>query len=172
MAERWLVLGLGNPILGDDGVGWHVADAVERSLNDSSGTVTVERAALGGLHVMERLIGYDWAIIVDAIHTGRYGAGRVSLLPLEDLPDSVAGYTNSSHDTSLRTAMEVGRTLGARLPPPEHVTIVAVETAREYDFSEELSSAVRAAVPRAAALVLGTLDRTDHSLEEAHHGVH
>ncbi|NNG15668.1 MAG: hydrogenase maturation protease [Gemmatimonadales bacterium] len=170
MADRWLVLGLGNPILGDDGVGWHVADAVEQSLNGLSGTVMVERAALGGLHVMERLIGYDRAIILDAIHTGRHAVGRVSLLPLEDLPDPVAGYTNSSHDTSLRTALEVGRTLGARLP--EHVTIVAVETTREYDFSEELSPSVRAAVPRAAALVLDTLDWTDPSLEEAHHGVH
>jgi hydrogenase maturation protease len=170
MAERWLVLGLGNPILGDDGVGWHVADAVEQTLNGSGGTVTVERAALGGLHVMERLIGYDRAIVVDAIHTGRHAAGRVSLLPLEDLPDPVAGYTNSSHDTSLRTALEVGRTLGARLPT--HVTIVAVETTREYDFSEKLSPSVRAAVPRAAALVLSTIDRTDPSLEEAHHGVH
>jgi len=118
MADRWLVLGLGNPILGDDGVGWHVAAAVERSLAGTRESVTVERAALGGLHVMERMIGYDRAIIVDAIHTGRHGAGRVSLLPLEDLPDPVAGYTNSSHDTSLRTAMEVGRSLGARLPPP------------------------------------------------------
>jgi hydrogenase maturation protease len=121
---------------------------------------------------MERLIDYDRAIIVDAIHTGRGAAGMVSRLLLEDLPDPVAGYTNSSHDTSLRTALEVGRTLGARLPPPEHVTIVVVETTREYDFSEELSPSVRAAVPRAAALVLGTLDRTDPSLEEAHHGVH
>ena len=170
MADRWLVLGLGNPILGDDGVGWHVADAVERSLESSSRTVTVERAALGGLHAMERLIGYDRAIIVDAIHTGRHAAGRVSLLPLEDLPDPVAGYANSSHDTSLRTALEVGRTLGARLPA--HVIVVAVETTREYDFSEELSPSVRAAVPRAAALVLGTLNRTDPPLEEAHHGVH
>lgn len=170
MADRCLVLGLGNPILGDDGVGWHVADAVEHSLDGSNDSVTVERAALGGLHVMERLIGYDRAIIIDAIHTGRQAAGTVNVFPLEELSDPSLGYTNSSHDTSLRTALEVGRTLGARLP--SRVTIVAVETTREYDFSEELSPSVRAAVPRAAVLVLGTFDRTDPSLEEVHHGVH
>ncbi len=159
MPERCLVIGLGNPILGDDGVGWRVADEVERCRTRAESDVEVERVALGGLRLMERLIGYDRVIIVDAIHTGKNPLGTVTRLSLDELAAPVAGYCNASHDTSLRTALEVGRALGAHLP--DRVTIVAVETARNYAFSEHLSPPVAAAVPQAAALALATLNGTD-----------
>ncbi len=169
MPERCLVIGLGNPILGDDGVGWRVAEDVERHRTRAAPDVDVEQVALGGLRLMERLIGYDRVIILDAIHTGKDPPGTVTRLSLDELAAPVAGYCNASHDTSLRTALEVGRALGAHLP--DRVTIVAVETARDYVFSEQLSPPVAAAVPQASALALDALNRTDPWREEAHHGV-
>ena len=171
MPERCLIVGLGNPILGDDGVGWRIADEVMRHQSRVGPHIDldVECVALGGLRLMERLIGYDRAIILDAIHTGRDPPGTVSRLSLDELSAPVAGYSNASHDTSLRTALDVGRVLGAQLP--EHVTIIAVETAREFSFSEALTPPVALAVPRAAALALDILSQTDPWQEEAHHGV-
>ena len=101
------------------------------------------------------MIGCDRAIVIDAISTGQQPAGSVTRLALDDLPDRAAGHTTAAHDTSLQTALKVGRAMGARLP--DHVTIVAVEVQTVYDFSEELTPPVAAAVPLAAQTVMDLL---------------
>ena len=97
---RTLVVGLRNPILGDDGVGWRVADEVARQLTHSQ--VEVDTLALGGLSLMERLVGYDEVIIVDAIQTDGGQIGTVSRFNLQEMPDLSAGHTTAVHDTSLQ----------------------------------------------------------------------
>ena len=148
-----LVVGLGNPILGDDAVGWRVVEAVAAALP----AAPVAFLALGGLSLMEHLIGWQRAIIVDAIQTHAGAIGDVSSFPLEALPDLAAGHTTAAHDTSLQTALRVGRLMGAELPT--EVLIVGIEAERVYDFSETLSPAVAAAVPIATRAVLELLDR-------------
>ena len=151
MDPRTLVVGLGNPILGDDGVGWQVAEVVR----DRRPDLEIDCLALGGLSLMERLIGYERVIIIDAIQTRDGRIGDVTTMELSDLPDLSAGHTTAVHDTSLQTALNLGRQMGALLPG--RVQIVAVEAERIYDFSEELTPAVAAAVPAAAAAVLELL---------------
>ncbi len=150
-----LLVGLGNPILGDDGIGWEVAQAVGEQLPD----LEVECLALGGLSLMERLVGYDRVVIVDAMQTRGGRPGAVYHLPLADLPDLSAGHTTAVHDTSLQTAIALGRAMGATLP--EDVTIVGIEAERVYDFSDELTPAVAAAIPEAMQTVLDVLLPSD-----------
>jgi hydrogenase maturation protease len=80
-----------------------------------------------------------------------------------------AGHLASAHDATLQTAMEMGRALGAHLP--HEVTVVAVQAEDVYDFSEELSSAVAAAVPRAAEIVIGQLAAWSDSRVFEHAGL-
>ncbi len=148
-----LVLGLGNPLLGDDGVGWRVAEQVKTRIADPH--VEIDFHSGGGLSLMERLIGYDRAIIIDALNTGRQPQGTVSSFRLEDLPNYAQSHLASAHETTLQTALQVGRTMGAVLP--NDILIVAVEAQNVYDFSEELSPAVASAVPKAVELVIGQL---------------
>ena len=77
--------------------------------------------------------------------------GNVLCTPLNELPNPAAGHTASSHDTSLATALKLGRKLGARLP--DEVWVVAVEAERLYEFGAGLSPAVAAAVPDAVRRV-------------------
>lgn len=156
---KTLIIGLGNPILGDDGVGWKVAQEISRQLpvTDSQSPVEVDCAALGGLSLMERLVGCQRAILVDALETGQSPEGSVRVFPLEALPNPSAGHSTAVHDTSLMTALEMGRKMGLDLPAS--VTVVAVEAKNVYDFSEELSPPVAAAVPIAARAVLDELKR-------------
>ncbi len=151
MRKKTVVVGLGNPILGDDGVGWQVAAAVQAVAPE----VEVDFLASGGLGLMERLIGYERAIIVDAIQTKGGQVGDVSCFEMPALPDFSAGHTTAAHDTSLPTALKMGRAMGAALPA--RIDIVAVEAERVYEFSEELTPAVAAAVPQAVAAVLDIL---------------
>ena len=139
-AAKTLIVGLGNPLLGDDGVGWRVAEEVERRLPKSvqtsevSGPVEIDCLSLGGLSLMERMIGYDRVILIDSIETGQRPTGSVRRFALDELPDPTAGHSASAHDTSLLTALQMGRAMGVALP--DRVIVVAIESPHVYDFSE------------------------------------
>lgn len=162
-----LVVGLGNPILGDDGVGWRVAEEVSRRSGIPLGDaplpglsprkpdlVTIERFSLAGLSLMERLTGFDRVILIDSLNTGQHPPGEVVHLTLADMDDLTHGHSASAHDVSLKNALKMGRRMGEALPDDEHVHIIAIEAEHIYDFKEELSPPIAAAVPVAAQKVL------------------
>lgn len=160
---KTLVIGLGNPILGDDGVGWRVAERVEQLLAGaqpgegwiSPGTIEFKYLAVGGLSLMEEMIGAGRVILIDALDTGQQPPGTVLSLRLEDLPNRAAGHLSSAHDTTLQNALQVGESMGADLP--SEILVVAIEVKMNYDFSEQLTPPVAAAVPQAAHIVLQLL---------------
>jgi hydrogenase maturation protease len=157
---KTLVIGLGNPILGDDGAGWRVVGEVARRFPSPTGQeaeVEFDYVSLGGLSLMERLTGYKRVILVDSMKTGTQPVGTVRRFALSDLPDLTAGHSASAHDTSLRNALNVGRSMDVPLPQDQDVLIVAIEAEKVYDFSEQLSPPVEAAVPAAVRAVLELL---------------
>jgi len=159
-----LIVRLGNPILGDDGAGWHVAERVAACLPiptspswgsdqlQEQSSIQVECLGLGGLSLMEHLIGYDRAILVDSILTGSLPIGTVTSFALDELPDLAAGHLSSTHDTTLQNALRVGRAMGARLP--DKITVVAIEAQSIYDFSEDLTPPVAQSIPIAVQMVM------------------
>jgi len=150
---KTIVIGLGNPILGDDGVGWKVAEEVMRRLPEDA-PIDVTCLSVGGISLMENLIGYERAIIVDAFATDA-PVGSISVMRLDQLPNYSALHTTSAHDTSLQNAMELGRIMGAQLP--EDVMIVGIATRHAFDFSDELSPPVARVVRSTAMIVLDML---------------
>lgn len=150
---KTLVVGLGNPILGDDGVGWKVAEEVKQRLPHDT-PAAVECLSLGGISLMERLIGYDQAILIDAFALDE-PIGSILVLKLSDLPNYSAFHTTNTHDTSLQNAIELGKAMGAKLP--EDVMVVGIATKHVYEFSDHLSLPVADAVPLAAKIVLDIL---------------
>jgi len=151
---RTLVLGLGNPLLTDDAVGLHVVQRLAPALADRP-DVEVAEDYWGGLRLMERLVGFDHAIIVDAQRTGA-PPGTLSVLAADA---GAARHMHSSHDVGLPTALEFGRRAGARLPAPGHILIVAIEAADVETFGTQCTPAVAAAVPHAVKQVLSLLTR-------------
>ena len=151
--KKTLVIGLGNPILGDDGAGWHIAQAAESLCKNSEceDAVKFEKAATGGLSLMEQMVGYEKVIIADSIITSEAQVGTIHSKPLSAIPNLRTAHSNSSHDTSLQAALETGRKM--RLELPEDVWVVAIEIEPSYTFSEKLSDPVAAAVPEAAELI-------------------
>ncbi len=154
---KTLVIGLGNPILGDDGVGWRVVEEIARKTADRN-DIEVDTVSLGGLSLMERITGYARIILVDSFFTGKKPIGTVSIFPLTELPDQSSGHTTAIHDTSLRNALSVGRSMDIPLPRDEDVQIVSIEAENAYEFSEILSPLVEAAVPQAVKAVLQLIE--------------
>jgi len=155
---KTIVIGLGNPILGDDGVGWKVAEEITKVELCTSSSVVVECLSVGGLTLMECLAGYSRAILVDAIQTTQHPVGTIIHMKLEDLPEQVAGHLTSAHDVNLKTALQLGCEMGAQLP--EQIIIVGIEVKHISDFSENLSPSVRAAIPQAVQLINNLLLHT------------
>ncbi|MBN2548680.1 MAG: hydrogenase maturation protease [Anaerolineales bacterium] len=150
-----LVVGLGNPILGDDGAGWRVAEWIHQRLEAPEAgeaaipaeAIEVDCLSLGGLSLMERLVGYRRVIIVDAVNSGSRPIGSLVVARLEELPAYTSSHTASAHDTSLLNALQVGRLMGADLP--DEIMVVGIESPFVYDFTEKLSAPVTAAIPQA-----------------------
>jgi hydrogenase maturation protease len=157
---RTIIIGLGNPILGDDGVGWRVAEEVHRQI-DPALHIDVDYLSLGGISLMEHLIGHDRAVLIDAFFSDEE-PGSIKVSRLEEIPNYSAFHITSVHDTSLQNAMKLGRDLGANLP--EDVIVVGITTKHVYDFSQELSPPVEKAISKAAEIVveLATQNITIH----------
>ena len=150
-----LVLGLGNPILTDDGVGIHVVRAV--AARWSGDGVDFQEACVGGLRLLEVIAGYERLILVDAIQTPDGAPGQIHRLSTDDLHKSL--HAGSTHDLSFQGALAWGRQIGMALPPDDAITIIAVEAEDVLTFGEMLTPAVAAALPDAAEVVLAELAR-------------
>lgn len=160
---RMILIGLGNPILGDDAVGWKVVEQVEQRLRqpqyETEKLCDIVYLSIGGLGLMECLIDYDRAIIVDALSTGHRPPGTITTQKLEDIIERAAGHTYSAHDASLNDAVNLARRIGARVP--EELIVVGIETDSVHDFSEVLTSDVEAAIPQAVENVIELLTRNE-----------
>jgi len=147
------MLGMGNTILCDDGVGIYVVqEAAKRCQRDD---VDFADASVGGMRLLDIIAGYDRIIMVDAIKTTDGKPGDVYRLCPGDLPTLHSG---STHDLSLTGALALGRGMGMQLPADKDFVIIAVEVEEVWTFGEECTPAVAEAIPRVVEAVLAELE--------------
>jgi len=150
-----LVLGMGNTILRDDGIGIYVVrEAAKRFRQENVG---FSEASLGGLRILDVIAGYQRVVMVDAIQTRNGQPGEIHHLSPQDLKLSL--HAGSSHDISLPGALALGRALGLTLPDDENFVIIAIEVEDPFTFGEGCTPAVEKAVPRAVDAVLAEVKK-------------
>jgi hydrogenase maturation protease len=145
-----LVLGVGNVLMGDEGVGVHAVRLLEREGGLSG--VTLVDGGTGGFHLLSYLSDYDPVVMIDATLDGR-PPGTVSIIEpryASDFPRSL-----SAHDIGLRDLVESAVLLGTL--PRIHLITVSVDTLQPMQAS--LSPAVEASLPRVVSLVRSTVGR-------------
>ncbi len=160
---KTLVLGMGNTILCDDGIGIYVArEAAERfsrdDVNDVNDVNDVDfaEASVGGLRLLDVIGGYERIVMVDAILPGEGSEpGAVRRLSLNDLRLSL--HSGSTHDLSLPGALALGRGMGLTLPEDDDFVIIAIAVDDVLTFGETCTPTVEAAIPRAVEAVLAEL---------------
>jgi hydrogenase maturation protease len=148
---KTLVLGLGNPILSDDGAGIRVAQEVGKQINDPK--VTIAETSEAGLRLLDSIVGYDKVIIIDAIQTEKGQAGQIYRMGPEDF--SLTKHFSSPHQINLATSLELGNALN--LAMPEKITIFTVEAKDINSFSEKCTPEVEQAIPEVVKMVLEEL---------------
>ncbi len=152
---KTLVLGLGNTILTDDGVGVRVAQAAAETCQKDD--VTFAEASVGGLRLLDVIAGYDRVIMVDAIQTRDGQPGDLYRLAPSNLHASL--HSGSTHDLTLPGALALGRGMGLTLPEDENFVIIAIQAKDVLTFGETCTPPVAAAIPRAVEMVLAELER-------------
>ncbi len=146
---KTLVLGMGNTLLADDGVGIYIARELRPHL--PAGEVEVLETQLAGFYLVELLSGYDRAIVVDAVRTGRHPPGTLRWLTLRDLGESI--HYLSAHHLGLRTAVDLAQQMGVHVP--QAIEVLTVEVADTTTFKEQCTTPeVAAAIPRAVQEVV------------------
>jgi len=141
-----LVLGIGNPILSDDGVGIEVA----RLLKEQVPGITAEETNEAAIALLDLITGYDRLIIIDSIKTGRGKPGELYKLSLEDFGPNMD--FASLHGVDIATAFEVGKGLGCQMP--QSVSIYAVEVKDNSTFAERCTPEVADRIPLAVKQII------------------
>lgn len=150
---KTIIIGLGNPLVTDDSVGLRVVEQLKSRLADRA-DVEVSEDYWGGLRLMERMIGFDRAIVVDAIQTGAQ-PGTIHLLTPDSIPTQRSA---SAHDMNLSTALAFGRKADMHLPEDNHIRLVGIEAEDVLNFGEQCTPAVQAVIPQAVEAVIEALD--------------
>lgn len=137
-----VVIGLGNPILSDDGVGIFAARELEKELSEDA-SVDVLEASLAGFNLLDLFLGYEEAILIDSIKTRGGKVGDIYEFSPETLKNTIR--LASIHDLNLATLLEFGRMMN--MPVPEKITILAIEIEDNTNFKEGCCQPVAAAIP-------------------------
>ncbi len=148
-----VVIGVGNPVRADDGAGLAVARRVRELVLDLP-DVEVTEVWAGGLRLAEAMVGFERAIVVDAL-SGDGVPGTVRRLDLADL--GAARNLTCVHDAPLATAIALCRAAGAAMP--DEISIFGITGGDLESFREELTDAVARAVPAAARAIVDEVKR-------------
>ena len=134
-----LILGIGNPILTDDGVGIKIAGKIKEGIPELEVVETSE----AGIALLDFIVGYDKLIVIDSIKTEQGKPGKVYKLELEDLKP--AKDFASSHGIDIATVVELGQRLGYRMP--KYISLYAVEIGDNTTFGEKCTEEVEKRIP-------------------------
>jgi len=136
-----LILGLGNTILTDDGVGIYVVREIEKKVGDPR--VVFREACLGGLELLEEIEGFRCVVLVDAVVTGRHPIGTLVRMRVEDVK---GGSSLARHQIGFSEALRLGQALKRNMP--NKIIIYGIEVKDVRTFGESCTPEVATYIPK------------------------
>ena len=147
---KTIVVGVGNPILQDDGVGIYVAKQLKKHVQDPD--IVIEEAFTGGMNLLDLILGYEKAIIIDAVKSEKKQNNEVGRFTLNDFSTGI--HSCNPHDISLVEAIHLAKKLGETRIPQEIVVIGILIDRISQVFGEKLSEKTASLVPKAVDMVV------------------
>ena len=151
-----MLLGIGNPIMGDDGVGIHVVRMLKQKLGRRN-ELEFKELSVGGLKMVEAMLGHENVIIVDSYASTALEQGRIR----EFTPDQIKETLNiasSPHDTNFATALELYK----KIQPdeiPKTIRIFTIDINPTLTFSEKMSPPIQEAASKLADIIMHIIDQ-------------
>ena len=153
---KTIVLGVGNPILRDDGVGIHVAEELKKRIKDPK--IKIDLAYTGGMNLLDMMIDHDRAILIDAVKMKNRNLGDIDIFNIGEM---TAFHTCNPHDVSLPQAIDLAKKLGENNIPKD-ISLIGINIGEiPSEFGEELSSEIAKAIPKAVELVEKEVRKND-----------
>ncbi len=141
-SPRTALVGLGNPTHGDDGVGPLVARGVYDLLHGITDIDLFEHSA-SGFSLAERLVGYQRAVIIDALVDAQAEVGTVTQVEFpESLDSPVLGFHTAGFHDILTLARQ------ASLEVPKAIVMYGIVIREPETFCESLSAELAARLPQ------------------------
>jgi hydrogenase maturation protease len=154
---KTLVLGMGNTLLSDDGIGIIIKRYLENKLkalsNNGAREIDFVETSWGGFRIIDILSGYDYAIIVDSIKSANKPQGYIHHLKTNDLLPTLR--LTSYHDINFVTALKLAETLSAKVP--SDIDIFAVEVENNYTISEQITPDLWKSIKKCSGQVINML---------------
>ncbi|MFN7182403.1 MAG: hydrogenase maturation protease [Planctomycetota bacterium] len=131
--KRMLILGLGNEILSDDGIGILVVRRLKEKFEGYS-FLDIKESSEMGLSLLDFFVGYEIVVLIDSVQTGRVEVGYLHELEESDLK-VIEGV--SPHYTGVSEVLVIGKTLGLEMP--RKVKIFAIEVKDPFTVSTNIT---------------------------------
>jgi len=151
-----LILGIGNNLLTDEGVGVHVVRHLEEHHGDEPGVTFLDGGTLS-FTLAEPIAEHDNLIVVDAARFGE-PAGTIRCLEADEMDRYLTGNRASVHEVGLMDLFDISRLSGTF---PEHRALIGVEP-ESIDWGEFPSAKVAPTVAQVAAMALELARRWRH----------
>jgi hydrogenase maturation protease len=149
--KRIVILGVGNVLLSDEGVGVHVANELIKM--ELPANVSVVEGGTDGFRLLNVITEADRLIVVDAVKGGGE-PGTIYRFDINDVRNSPSGFKTSVHQIGILEVIDLSGLIG-KTP---HTTVIGVEP-KSLEMSLELSPEIKANVPRVIELVLEDLKK-------------
>jgi hydrogenase maturation protease len=148
-AQKILILGVGNLLLSDEGVGVHVANQLMEM--DLPAEVSVVEGGTGGFRLIDIITEADRLIVVDAVKGG--GApGCIYHFDIDEVRDCPYGFKTSVHQIGILEVIKLSSLMGKK----PYTTVIGVEP-KSLDMGMELSPEIKDKIPRMIQLILDEL---------------
>lgn len=141
-SEKILVLGIGNDILKDDGIGPRLVKDLQKETFPES--ICFKTSSMGGLEILEMIREYHTVLILDAIKTKEGAPGDVYYFNPEDFHETM--HLSNLHDVNFITAIELAKKI--KLSIPENIHIIAIEILEDLEFGRSLSPELEEKYPK------------------------
>jgi len=158
--KRVLIGGVGNVLLGDDGVGPYVVRMLEALYSFGEG-VSIADLGTPALDLTHQIVGLHALILVDSVASDET-PGAIVLYRKEDILRVMPAERLDPHSPALSECLMTADMLGAS---PEHVLLVGI-VGSCYDPGQPLSEAVRQSVAKSIEAILTELKRLGFGFEK------
>lgn len=154
MSEKKLVIGLGNILLKDEGVGVRCIQFMKKmKLNDN---IKIVDGATMGFDLLEELDGFKKIIIVDAVDMGKE-PGYITSFNAEELLRVPLNEKFSLHEINLVDIVQLGKKLGYDF---SNVRIVGIQP-KDVSRGDKLSKIIEEKIPDLVERVLREIDNDE-----------
>jgi hydrogenase maturation protease len=158
--KRGLIGGIGNILLGDDGVGPYVVRLLD-ALYAVAENVEIADLGTPALDLTQRIAGLHSVILVDSI-ASHDAPGTVVLYQKSEIVRQTPSPRLDPHSPALCECLMAADMLGCS---PQYVLLVGI-VGKSYEPGDPLSSAVRESIGEAMEAILCELKRLDFDFEK------